>query len=520
MPARGLPPSRFSAHARAPCPDPVPGRRPRRDPRPHRRSARRAASSRWARSAASSKPRSPRATAREHAVAVSSGTERARDHPARARRRGPRGRSSPPTRSSRPPRPRCTPARACASSTAIPRRWRSTSPTSRVHRPRHRGRRRGAHRRARSAPRIPGSPQLCHGRGRAPRRGRRPRARQRARRPVRPGTFGVAGAFSFYPTKVIAGGEGGMIVTDDDDDRRRRAHLPRPGQGLVPRQLPHAAGRELAHERAARRDRAVAARPARRVHRSAARRSPSATTPRSTTSASRPLAIPADAHCNYYKYIAFLPDGIDRTLLKQHAARASSTSVCRARSTTRRCTSSRCSTQLADRALPGRGVVCAPGTSACRCTRARRERRRLRRRVARDRARSRRSREVECASRGLTHDATDVEHTMSDEIVAVTGGSGFVGSHVVDALLGAGYDGAGHRPAAAAAAETSSGPRSTCSTRTPLTDALKGAAPVFHLAAMADVNDVIADPAESVARQRARHRARARGRRAVPTPAA
>ena len=30
------------------------------------------------------------------------------------------------------------------------------------------------------------------------------------------GTFGVAGAFSFYPTKVIAGGEGGMIVTDDD----------------------------------------------------------------------------------------------------------------------------------------------------------------------------------------------------------------------------------------------------------------------------------------------------------------
>ena len=29
------------------------------------------------------------------------------------------------------------------------------------------------------------------------------------------GTFGVAGAFSFYPTKVMAGGEGGMIVTDD-----------------------------------------------------------------------------------------------------------------------------------------------------------------------------------------------------------------------------------------------------------------------------------------------------------------
>src|SRR5688572_11588628 len=30
------------------------------------------------------------------------------------------------------------------------------------------------------------------------------------------GTFGVAGSFSFYPTKVMTAGEGGMIVTDDD----------------------------------------------------------------------------------------------------------------------------------------------------------------------------------------------------------------------------------------------------------------------------------------------------------------
>lgn len=31
------------------------------------------------------------------------------------------------------------------------------------------------------------------------------------------GSFGKAGAFSFYPTKVLTSGEGGMIVTDDDD---------------------------------------------------------------------------------------------------------------------------------------------------------------------------------------------------------------------------------------------------------------------------------------------------------------
>jgi perosamine synthetase len=30
------------------------------------------------------------------------------------------------------------------------------------------------------------------------------------------GTFGIAGAFSFYPTKVMTAAEGGMIVTDDD----------------------------------------------------------------------------------------------------------------------------------------------------------------------------------------------------------------------------------------------------------------------------------------------------------------
>jgi dTDP-4-amino-4,6-dideoxygalactose transaminase len=30
------------------------------------------------------------------------------------------------------------------------------------------------------------------------------------------GSFGKAGAFSFYPTKVITSGEGGMIVTDDE----------------------------------------------------------------------------------------------------------------------------------------------------------------------------------------------------------------------------------------------------------------------------------------------------------------
>jgi UDP-glucose 4-epimerase len=82
--------------------------------------------------------------------------------------------------------------------------------------------------------------------------------------------------------------------------------------------------------------------------------------------------------------------------------------------------------------------------------------------------------------------------------VAVTGGSGFIGSHVVDALLDAGYavrvlDQRAPRHADADWAEVD------LLDQDALTDALKDCGPVFHLAAMADVNDVVAQPAESVA---------------------
>ena len=87
---------------------------------------------------------------------------------------------------------------------------------------------------------------------------------------------------------------------------------------------------------------------------------------------------------------------------------------------------------------------------------------------------------------------------MADETVAVTGGSGFIGSHVVDALLGAGHsvrvlDRRAPIQAEAEWAEVDLLDQDS------LTDALKGCGPVFHLAAMADVNQVIAEPAESVA---------------------
>ena len=87
---------------------------------------------------------------------------------------------------------------------------------------------------------------------------------------------------------------------------------------------------------------------------------------------------------------------------------------------------------------------------------------------------------------------------MKHDTIAVTGGSGFIGSHVVDALLAAGHDVRvlDQRPPIQPNAEWA---EVDLLDQDALTDALKGCGPVFHLAAMADVNQVIAEPAESVA---------------------
>jgi len=87
---------------------------------------------------------------------------------------------------------------------------------------------------------------------------------------------------------------------------------------------------------------------------------------------------------------------------------------------------------------------------------------------------------------------------MSNDLIAITGGSGFVGSHVVDALLGAGYAVRVIDPKPPAQAEAEWADVDMLD-QDSVTDALKNAYAVFHLAAMADVNDIVADPAESVA---------------------
>jgi UDP-glucose 4-epimerase len=79
----------------------------------------------------------------------------------------------------------------------------------------------------------------------------------------------------------------------------------------------------------------------------------------------------------------------------------------------------------------------------------------------------------------------------------VTGGSGFIGSHVIDALIAAGhspriFDMVPSEFHAASEVDTYLG---DLADRDALTDALEGCDAVVHLAAIADVNEVLLDPA-------------------------
>jgi UDP-glucose 4-epimerase len=83
-------------------------------------------------------------------------------------------------------------------------------------------------------------------------------------------------------------------------------------------------------------------------------------------------------------------------------------------------------------------------------------------------------------------------------LITVTGGSGFVGSHVVDALIAAGHEVRviDRRPPLRLDVDWR---EVDLLDEDALTEAVRGSEAVFHLAAMADVNDVLAHPVESVA---------------------
>jgi perosamine synthetase len=131
------------------------------------------------------------------------------------------------------------------------------------------------------------------------------------------GTFGRAASFSFYPTKVIAGGEGGMIVTNDDDIAEEARVYRDQGKGSFHANFhtrmganwrmsePHAA---IVQSQLHRLDEFIERRQVLAARYDAALASLDLDT----------LAIPESASSNFYKYVAFLPEGVDRTLFKQH----------------------------------------------------------------------------------------------------------------------------------------------------------------------------------------------------------
>ncbi|MDR1727419.1 MAG: DegT/DnrJ/EryC1/StrS aminotransferase family protein [Acidobacteriota bacterium] len=133
---------------------------------------------------------------------------------------------------------------------------------------------------------------------------------------VKAGAFGVAGSFSFYPTKVMTSGEGGMIVTNDD----RIAE-----EALIYRDQGKKSFYENAHVRLGYNWRM--SEPHAIIGLRHLARLPAMIADRQAVAAIydeelkgfeniRPLRVPEGGVCNYYKYIAVLDGGRDRKALK------------------------------------------------------------------------------------------------------------------------------------------------------------------------------------------------------------
>jgi perosamine synthetase len=131
------------------------------------------------------------------------------------------------------------------------------------------------------------------------------------------GSFGVAAAFSFYPTKVMTSGEGGMITTDDEKIYQRALVFRDQGKagffGNVHTEMGynwrmseiHAA---IGLSQFARLEGFIAS-----------RRKAAAIYDKELAKVKNliPLKIPPGSRSNYYKYAAILKDGIDRAALKK-----------------------------------------------------------------------------------------------------------------------------------------------------------------------------------------------------------
>ncbi|MGF1608701.1 MAG: DegT/DnrJ/EryC1/StrS family aminotransferase [Kiloniellales bacterium] len=131
------------------------------------------------------------------------------------------------------------------------------------------------------------------------------------------GTFGIAGAFSFYPTKVMTSGEGGMIVTDDDKvAEEARIYRDQGKAGFTQNfHVRHGYNWRLSEPHAV-----IGLRHLERLPEMLESRRRAAAVYDDAFADSdlvEPLRVPKGGVCNYYKYIVMPRRPIDRLAVKQ-----------------------------------------------------------------------------------------------------------------------------------------------------------------------------------------------------------
>ncbi len=134
------------------------------------------------------------------------------------------------------------------------------------------------------------------------------------------GSFGVAAAFSFYPTKLVTSGEGGMILTSRADLAAEARIYRDQGKGSF------GVNQHVRHGYAWRMSELSAVTGLVHLRRLAGfiarRREVAARYDEGLASIGLPQPLPEPAGCvaNYYKYIALLPAGVDRAWFRSEVA--------------------------------------------------------------------------------------------------------------------------------------------------------------------------------------------------------
>jgi len=131
------------------------------------------------------------------------------------------------------------------------------------------------------------------------------------------GSFGIAAAFSFYPTKVMTSGEGGMITTNDEKIYQRALVFRDQGKagflGNIHTEMGYNWRMSEIHA-------AIGVSQLDRLNEFIADRKMTAQVydgEFKDTAGLSLLQLPAGVESNYYKYVAFLQEGIDRPSLKK-----------------------------------------------------------------------------------------------------------------------------------------------------------------------------------------------------------